>query len=591
MSETRRYGLRSLRFKLVLASVVIEAVMLSLLVWNSTRITGDALNNIFQNRVEAFVPLMNVSLAEPLTQRDYATLDERLRHIVQLESLVYVEVRDEFGSIAASHGKIPENAPFDTSFEVHDHVYDQRFDITLAGRVIGDARYGVNVSLLEATVANLRNQSVLMASAVIVLTVLLLATLGTLLTRHLRTLAQASRAIGDGDYGMRVRVAGRDEVADTATAFNTMAEFLERDITKRKQVEVALREGEEILRLFVEHSSASISMLDNDMRYMVVSPRRLSDYDFRGQNIIGRSHYEIFPETPQHRRDIHKRCLAGATEHCDEEPFAHADGRSGWVKWEICPWHKADGGIGGIIIFSELITERKQAELKVAEYAERLDRLSRQLLTAQEAERRRLSLELHDELGQSLTAIKINLQSRGRLKGQSPAEIDAENIRIVENALQQVRRLALALRPSMLDDLGLAPAVRWMAGQTAERGGFAVQFGADFPDTRLAPELETACFRIAQEALTNIARHAQAKRVTIELRHEGDALQMTVQDDGRGFGVAEARKRANAGGSSGMLGMQERAALIGGQLEIESSPGHGTTVRARFPWLAREEAV
>ncbi len=591
MSKTRRYGLRSLCFKLVLASVVIEAVMLSLLVWNGTRITGDALNNIFQNRVEAFVPLMNVSLAEPLTQRDYATLNERLRRIVQLESLVYVEVRDELGMIAASHGKVPESASFDTSFEVHDHVYDQRFDITLAGRVVGDARYGVSVSLLEATVAGLRNQSVLMASAVIVLTVLLLATLGTLLTRHLRTLAQASRAIGDGDYGMRVRVAGRDEVADTAHAFNNMTETMERDITGRRRNELALREGEEILRLFVEHSPAAISMLDNEMRYMVVSRRRLSDYDFKGQNIIGRSHYEIFPETPQHRRDIHKRCLAGATEHCDEEPFTHADGRSGWVKWEICPWYKADGSIGGIIIYSELITERKLAELKVAEYAERLERLSRQLLTAQETERRRLSLELHDELGQSLTAIKINLQSRGRLKGQSPAEIDAENIRIVENALQQVRRLALALRPSMLDDLGLASALRWMADQTAERGGFAVQFGADFPDTRLAPELETACFRIAQEALTNIARHAQAKRVTIELRHEDDTLRMTVQDDGRGFDLAEMLTRAARGGSIGVLSMQERAALAGGQLEIESSPGLGTTVRVRFSWRAREEAI
>jgi signal transduction histidine kinase len=143
----------------------------------------------------------------------------------------------------------------------------------------------------------------------------------------------------------------------------------------------------------------------------------------------------------------------------------------------------------------------------------------------------------------------------------------------------------------MLDDLGLGPALRWMADQQAERGGFAVHFGADFPDTRLAPEIETACFRIAQEALTNIARHAQAKRVAIELRHVGDALRMAVQDDGRGFDVAEARERAKAGGSAGMLGMQERAALIGGQLEIESAPKQGTTVRVRFPWRARQEGV
>ena len=362
------------------------------------------------------------------------------------------------------------------------------------------------------------------------------------------------------------------------------------DITARKQTEAALHERDEILRLFVEHSPAAIGMFDNEMRYVAVSRRWLSDYGLGDRNIIGRSHYEIFPEIPQRWRDIHRRCLAGATEHCDEDPFVRADGRTDWVKWEICPWRKADGAIGGIIIFSELVTARKQAEEALRESSSQLQTLSRRVLEAQEVERRRLARELHDELGQALTAIKINLQARDRLKNQTPAELDAENLRIVEETLQQVRRLALALRPSMLDDLGLGPALRWMAEQQVERGGFAVQFGADFPDIRLAPELETACFRIAQEALTNIARHAHAKRVVIELRHEGDTLRMTVQDDGCGFDVAVAHERAKAGDSVGVLGMQERAALIGGQIEIVSAPKQGTTVRARFPWRARAEA-
>lgn len=356
------------------------------------------------------------------------------------------------------------------------------------------------------------------------------------------------------------------------------------DITERKQAEAALREREEVLRLFVEHSPAAIGMFDNEMRYLAVSRRWLTDYGLGDRDIIGHSHYEIFPEIPQRWKDIHRRCLDGATERCDEDPFVRADGHTDWVKWEVRPWRKADGGIGGIIIFSELITARKQAELKITEYAERLERLSRQLLVAQEDERRRMARELHDELGQMLTAIKINLLSRARLKGRSPDELDAETIQLVEDALQQVRGLALALRPSMLDDLGLGPALRWMADQQAERGGFIVQVGALLPEVRLAPELETACFRIAQEALTNVMRHAQAKRVAIELHHEGDALVMTVQDDGRGFDVAAVRARANAGGSVGVLGMQERAALLGGRLEIESAPGGGTTLRARLPW-------
>lgn len=464
MTEARRYGVRSLRFKLVLASVVVEALMLTVLVWNSTRITGDALAELFQHRVETLVPMMNASLVDPLAQRDYATLEERLDRIVHEESLVYVEVRDELGQLAARRGKVTETAQLDTSFEVSDRVYDQVFDITLAGEVIGRARYGLNVSLIEAALTSLRNQGVLVAAAEIVLTALLLVTVGVLLTRHLQALAQAAGRFAGGDYGARVPVTGRDEVADTAQAFNTMAEALAHDIAIRERVEAALRES-----------------------------------------------------------------------------------------------------------------------------SRQLQTLSRRILDAQEAERRRLARDLHDELGQALTAIKINLQARDRLKGQSPAELDAENIELIESAIQQVRQLALALRPSMLDDLGLLPALRWIADQAAERGGFSVQLGADFPDTRLAAVIETVCFRIVQETLTNIARHAQAKRVAIELRHDGDTLLMTVQDDGRGFDVAAAHARATAGDSFGMLGMQERAELVGGKLEIESAPGQGTVVRARFPWQAAGE--
>jgi len=139
MTKPRRYGVHSLRFKLVLASVAVEALMLTVLVWNSTRITGDALAELFQNRIETLVPMMNASLVDPLAQRDYATLDERLGRIVHRESLVYVEVRDELGQLVAGRGAVPEPARLDTSFQGSDHVYDQEFDITLAGRTIGRA--------------------------------------------------------------------------------------------------------------------------------------------------------------------------------------------------------------------------------------------------------------------------------------------------------------------------------------------------------------------------------------------------------------------------------------------------------------------
>lgn len=215
---------------------------------------------------------------------------------------------------------------------------------------------------------------------------------------------------------------------------------------------------------------------------------------------------------------------------------------------------------------------------------ERLQSLSSRLIEAQELERRHLAHELHDEIGQVLTAVKINLQVLQRSLTSSGSKYPIQDsVTIVDGALKQVRNLALDLRPSMLDDLGLLPALEWYLNQQMQRTKLSISLLYDPFESALSPKLETVCYRIVQEALTNIVRYAEATHVVVCLKQSDNTLHLSVQDDGIGFDVRAARDRASRGSSLGLPGMEERTALVGGQLRITSVLEQGTVIEAAFP--------
>jgi len=192
-----------------------------------------------------------------------------------------------------------------------------------------------------------------------------------------------------------------------------------------------------------------------------------------------------------------------------------------------------------------------------------------------------LARELHDEIGQVLTAVKMNLNTLKAL-GVAPKPLQ-DSLSIVDRAIGQVRTMSLDLRPAMLDDLGLAPALRWYLDHQAQRGGFTARLLADALPAPLPGELATVCFRVVQEAVNNILRYAKASHVQVELRQCNGWLAMTVRDDGAGFDVTAARRKARAGSSLGLLGMEERVILAGGQFDVRSAPDRGTEISFRFP--------
>lgn len=230
------------------------------------------------------------------------------------------------------------------------------------------------------------------------------------------------------------------------------------------------------------------------------------------------------------------------------------------------------------------ITERQHTAEAILQAKQRLQVLSTRMLDIQETERRQFAHELHDEIGQSLTAIKISLQSLHRRLHDDEARKRLEDIMdLAGQTLAQVRSMSIDLRPPQLDDLGLAAALRWNLGRQAAAGGFEAHFHSDLPAGRLASMIETTGYRISQEALTNVVKHAHAKNVTLRAEIRSGELYIVVQDDGRGFDVEGGRQAATDGFGFGLLGMEERVALAGGRLRIHSVATEGTRVEMWLP--------
>lgn len=213
----------------------------------------------------------------------------------------------------------------------------------------------------------------------------------------------------------------------------------------------------------------------------------------------------------------------------------------------------------------------------------KLHALSRRFIEIQEEERRQLARELHDEFGQVLATITMHLTVARQLAGEVAQSRLDECISLIHETGEHLRCLMFELRPTMLETLGLDATLRWLAEQHQKRTSSVVRVIGNTSGLTISPEMAITCFRVAQEALTNVARHADARNVWIELNRNDDHLEFVVRDDGNGFDVAQTQELAFQRGRLGLLGMKERVEFLGGTLQVESHPGCGSQIRASFP--------
>ena len=354
------------------------------------------------------------------------------------------------------------------------------------------------------------------------------------------------------------------------------------EITDRKRAEASLRLSEERFNHAFHVSPAGLTITRiADGKLIEVNETFLRMFEFSREEAIGHTTIELQMLTPQQRSEMIERQIeTGGVRDFELQ----AQVKSGRVIDLLASSQPIEiRGEPHHVTHLIDITERKRVAEELRRANERQRVLSSRLLEVQEQERAAIARELHDEIGQSLTAIKLGMQGLARKLSRADAKKLAESVALVDHTLSQTRNLALDLRPPQLDHLGLAATLRDHLENAAALAGYQPAFSSDQEYLALDKQLATAAFRVAQEALTNAARHAGARNVAVELRTQGGELMLAVSDDGRGYDLEEARRRALKGGSMGILGMEERVALAGGRLSIVTRPGEGTRVQAAFP--------
>jgi len=498
-----------------------------------------------------------------------------------------------------------------------------------------------------------------------------------------------------------------------------MAIGFAQDITERKEAERALSHSHELMTYIIEHNRSAVAVHDRDLKFVYVSKRYLTDYKVKHEDVIGKHHYDVFPDLPQKWMEVHQKALKGEILSAEDDPYPREDGTIDWTRWECRPWYENDGSVGGIIVYTEIINERKRVEQELKEnelnfrdlvgnlmdgvaiaddngnhlfvnqnfskitgYSEtellkmtgwdlsvpedlanlenkmkdrvqgkpvdaayeriivrkdgtelpvemsttttiwqgekrplaiirdiserkqaeqdkdillhqvqeandRLKSLSRDLINSQEAERKRISQELHDELGQAMTAISLDLGIiEQNLHPETPPEIRerlSDTKKNTNDLDQMIGELALDLRPSLLDDLGLLPTLNWYVERFSQRTEIEVVVEVNGEEKRLPDEIATALYRIIQEALTNVVKHAKAKKVDLRIDKRAGVVMVIIKDDGRGFELDNLHLPETSPRSLGLISMADRTALVGGDFRIYSKPGEGARIEIEIP--------
>ena len=330
----------------------------------------------------------------------------------------------------------------------------------------------------------------------------------------------------------------------------------------------------ELLNIFMRNVPVGVAMLDREMRYLAVSDRWCSDYNVDRSRILGQSHYELFPDIPERWIEIHRRALAGELMQSDVDRWDRRD-RTTWVRWQIHPWHKEAGEIGGILIFAEDLTGFKETEAT-------LSIVSSKLVQIQEEERTRIARDLHDDINQRIAMLALRVDEIKDNRGVAAVDLHRQLAEIKEQITdlsEGVQSISHQLHSPQLEYLGLVPAIKSLCREFSDRHKIEVSFVHEDIPKSVPHSISLCLFRVVQEALQNGAKHSTVEQFEVRLSSTDQCIEVMVSDGGVGFDEDHAMKN----GGLGLISMRERVRLVNGSICIDSKPKLGTTIRVRVP--------
>lgn len=371
----------------------------------------------------------------------------------------------------------------------------------------------------------------------------------------------------------------------------------------------ALGESEQLLELFFSQSldgfffmmldepvrwddsvdkAATLEYVFSHQRVTKVNDAMLAQYGATREQLIGLTPGAFYAHNLEYGKEVWQRFFDAGRLHTETDERRFDNGTPIRIEGDYICLYTPDGLIAGHFGIQRNVTERYRAERRVRQSRKELRALAARLQSVREAERRRIAQEIHDELGQALTAFKMDLAwLAGRLRPDQPDLMEQVTSMLgrVDETVATVRRIATELRPSVLDNLGVVAAIEWQTSEFEKRTGISVTLDLPPDSLELDDGRATTVFRMVQETLTNVARHSRASKASITLALENGGLVLEVSDNGRGIGEEESHGTS----SLGLVGLRERALACGGTLRIRGVPGQGTTITARIPLAAQVE--